>query len=398
MGMETATARLIQDINKNKKTKEIGMSIISRGRKDGTTAHQVILRPLGGKTITKTFDDLDSAKMFEELTEQEMASTQLRRALAFRMTKGFKDFAMTAVIPEGSIDPKLAQSNYDAELLEDTLAAFMKSKDCANKARAGIPSVIKTVGKVRLGELKKRWVRQYIDHLRSVPTQFGEPYAYATIQGYISMINCAVRWRAEEFDLEPVRLPFNKRTMFPRCSTKARTRRLEREEQLALFASLRKIQGSSNRHYRLLTLFALATGARLQEMVLADWSEFDLSIGTWSIPATHEKTGQGRCAPLTPRARRILKVLWSMRDATKPRVFHLLGKPQTVSSVFARVVSKAGLVDFHFHDLRHEAVTRMVLRQSISVEMIMQMVGHASLAMHRRYTNLRPAEMVGMLR
>lgn len=395
MDLETAPARLIQHTNNNK---EKGMSIISRQRKDLTTAHQVILRPLGGRTITKTFDDFESARMFEEMTEQEMATTRLRMALASRMKQGVKDFAMATKIPEGGEDPKMAQANYDNELLSVTMDAYMKSSECATKSCSEMPTILKTVGNVRLGELKKRWVRQYIDHLRSIPTQFGEPYAYSTIQGYISTINCAVRWRAEEYDLNPVPLPFSKRTMFPRGYDNSRTRRLAHEELLALFSSLREVQGNSNRHYRLLTRFALETGARLQEMVLADWSEFDLNRGTWSIPASHVKTGYGRASPLTPRARRVLGVLWAMRDMTSPRVFHLLGKPESVSSVFARVVKRAGLEDFHFHDLRHMAVSQMVLKQTISVERIMQMVGHGSLGMLRRYTNLRPEEIVPMLR
>lgn len=375
------------------------MSIISRQRKDGTTAHQVLLRPRGGRTITKTFDDYQSAKMFEQMTEQELSTTQLRKALAARTKKDAKDVAMTTVIPIGAEDPSRAQSNYDNELLFETLANFKKSSDCKKKSRDAIKTIQDTVGDVKLGNLKKRWVKQYISHLRSIPTQFGEPYAYSTIQGYISVINCAVRWRAEEYDLNPVRIPFSKRNMFPRHYDNARTRTLEHDEQLALFATLRQVQGVSNRHYRLLTRFALETAARLQEMVLANWSEFDLDKGTWSIPAAHVKTGYARFTPLTPRARRILRMLWRMRDATNLRVFHLLGKPQSVSSVFARVVKKAGLVDFRFHDLRHMGVTQLVLKQrDLTVDMIMNMVGHGSLAMLRRYTNLRPEEMVKRLR
>jgi len=374
------------------------MSIISRERKDGTMAHQVILRPLGGRTITKTFDDLESASMFEEMTQKEMATTRLRMALASRARKGVKGFAMSSAIPEGAEDPKMAQANYDNELLRETFKLYLKSSECKAKSRIAIQTIAKAVGDARLGQLKKRWVKQFIDHMRTIPTQFGEPFAYSTIQGYISVINCAVRWRAEEFDLNPVPIPFSKRTMFPRGYDNARARRLSHDEQLALFASLRKVQGVSNRHYRLLTRFALETGARLQEMVLAEWSEFDLGKGAWSIPAKHVKTGYGRTSPLTPRARRVLGMLWAMRDSTSPRVFHLLGKPSSVSTVFARVVKKAGLEDFHFHDLRHMAVTQLVLKQrDLSVNMIMGMVGHGSLQMLRRYTNLRPEELVGRL-
>jgi integrase len=374
------------------------MSTIERPRKDGTSGWQVIIRPPGGKTIVKTFDDKETANLFERMIDHEMKTTRLRKALAARAPKDSKQFAMEQREPAEKGLAVDARELYDAEPLRQTLKLYIGAPECPPKTRAVVPSVLKTAGDVCLGQLKKRWVRQYIEHLRNVPTQLGDPYAYSTIQGYLSVINCATRWRAEELDLEPTRLPFNKRNMFPRDYCNQRSRRLDRDEEVALFATLRDMHGSSNRHYRLLTRLALETGARLQEMVLAEWSEFDLDKAAWSIPAKHVKTGVGRFMPLPRRALKTMRLLERMRDASKPQVFHLLGKPASVSSVFARIVSKANIADFHFHDLRHEAISRLVLKQrGFSVDMVMTMVGHSSLSMLRRYTNLRPEELVARL-
>ncbi len=56
---------------------------------------------------------------------------------------------------------------------------------------------------------------------------------------------------------------------------------------------------------------------------------------------------------------------------------------------------RLGIVGLTFHDTRHEAVSRMVLTQrKLTVFEIMNIVGHSSLKMLKRYTNLRPSELV----
>lgn len=376
-------------------------SIIERPRKDGTIAWQVLVRPSGGRPIIKTFEDREIAELFSKSVEQDLVASKLKMALAARVKpKQPKSFALKIEdADELSLDPADAQRLLDNELLKETLNKYSKCSEVSAKSKAVIPVVMKTVGEVRVGELKKRWVRKYIEHMRTVPSQMGAPYAYSTIQGYLSVINCATRWRAEELDLQHRIIPFQKRTMIPADYSNERTRRLSHQEEIALFQSLRKVQGVSNRHYRLLTRFAIETGARLQEMVLAEWSEFREKPGVWIIPKSHVKTKRGREVPLTKRALRVLRALERMRDRSKNVIFHNLGKPASVSTVFARVVKKAGLIDFHFHDLRHEGISRMVMKQTgMSVFAIMGAVGHSSIAMLRRYANLRGEDLMGFLK
>jgi integrase len=53
-----------------------------------------------------------------------------------------------------------------------------------------------------------------------------------------------------------------------------------------------------------------------------------------------------------------------------------------------------GIKDLRFHDLRHEAISRIVLKQRhLSVFEIMKIVGHSSIEMLNRYANLRGEEL-----
>lgn len=66
-----------------------------------------------------------------------------------------------------------------------------------------------------------------------------------------------------------------------------------------------------------------------------------------------------------------------------------------MSCGFRRYADRAGLVDYRFHDLRHEAISRMVLyKRKLSVFEIMAIVGHSSTKMLMRYANLRGEELV----
>ena len=81
-------------------------------------------------------------------------------------------------------------------------------------------------------------------------------------------------------------------------------------------------------------------------------------------------------------------------SASDKRVFHALGKPGPVSAGFHKFVLDASLKDFRFHDLRHEAISRMVLyKRKLSVFEIMAIVGHSSTEMLVRYANLRGDEL-----
>jgi integrase len=57
-----------------------------------------------------------------------------------------------------------------------------------------------------------------------------------------------------------------------------------------------------------------------------------------------------------------------------------------ISNTFARTVEQAGIEDFHFHDLRHTAGTRMG-EAGADLVTIAAVLGHSDLTMAARYTH-----------
>ena len=59
-------------------------------------------------------------------------------------------------------------------------------------------------------------------------------------------------------------------------------------------------------------------------------------------------------------------------------------------------VTKKKLGDLHFHDLRHEAVSRLV-EAGLSDQEVSAISGHKSMQMLKRYTHLRAEDLVARL-
>lgn len=155
---------------------------------------------------------------------------------------------------------------------------------------------------------------------------------------------------------------------------------------------------------------ALATGMRLSEITLMRWENLDFQQKTLLLPDT--KNGGSRTIPLSTTAVNTLLTLQQTRNiASSERVFDISPHAVTVSfrravrraraahiaEQAARDISDTGLFcNLRFHDLRHEAVTRLFERGLNMIE-VASISGHKSLQMLRRYTHLRASTLAEKL-
>jgi len=68
-----------------------------------------------------------------------------------------------------------------------------------------------------------------------------------------------------------------------------------------------------------------------------------------------------------------------------------------LSREFRLHFEKAEVLDFHFHDLRHEATCRLYERTNLSDVLIAKITGHRDLRMLKRYASLRGSELAARL-
>lgn len=164
---------------------------------------------------------------------------------------------------------------------------------------------------------------------------------------------------------------------------KARDRRLEPGELDTLVTGCRK---SRNKFLLPLIYLAVETGMRRGELLNIRWGNFDPAKHTLHIPLT--KTGIPRTIPLTGRAIEVLKGIEPSEDH---RVFPIAANALRLA--WQRLTKRVRIPDLHFHDLRHEAISRF-FEMGLSIPEVALISGHRDYRMLFRYTHLR-AEDVG---
>ncbi|MHB8369345.1 MAG: site-specific integrase [Leptospirales bacterium] len=150
---------------------------------------------------------------------------------------------------------------------------------------------------------------------------------------------------------------------------------------------LEKILESGSEEMGHVVRFALETAMRRGELAGMTWNMVDLKKRTVTLPET--KNGQKRIVPLSSVAVTILKDRISTRRIDG-EVWDI--ELDAISKDFAKACRKVGISDLHFHDLRHEATSRLFENGFDTME-VATITGHKTLQMLKRYTHLRAEDL-----
>jgi integrase len=136
-----------------------------------------------------------------------------------------------------------------------------------------------------------------------------------------------------------------------------------------------------------IVLFAITTGARRGEILKLEWRHVDLEKGIAFL--TETKNGRPRSVALSDLVIAELRALYEARNPLKALVFAsktAFGRIDIKKS-WMQAVKRAGLTDYHFHDLRHQFATLAAGQGASNVELASAM-GHRTLSQLLRYSNL----------
>jgi integrase len=157
-------------------------------------------------------------------------------------------------------------------------------------------------------------------------------------------------------------------------------RYLSTKEREDLFAACK---ADSNKALYTLVAVACYSGMRRSEVLGLKWDDVDLVEGWATLKDT--KNGEDRMVPVKGPALTALRE-WRNRDRfTTGRVFKCGFPPQA----WYRALERAGVVSFHFHDLRHTAASYLVQSGAELLD-VAKILGHKSLDMVMRYAHLSP--------
>lgn len=277
--------------------------------------------------------------------------------------------------------------------------------------------VVRQVGSDPLRVISADWVDQWISAMKRV-----EHLAPASIRARVGALARCTDWGMRKGYLtmpdHPFRsLPIGYAQYSEGDQAKAgvrrvdeeRDRRLERGEHEAILAAIDAGELERKRKprplpdkgaLRLLYLLALESAMRMREMYTLRVAQVDLPKRTIFLDKT--KNGDKRQVPTTSIARQLLQAhiderglseddllfpWWNGEEKALPAMSDFLSK------IFAELFEQAGCPDLRFHDLRHEATSRLFERTQLSETQIMKITGHKSRRMMMRYANLRGSDL-----
>lgn len=167
-------------------------------------------------------------------------------------------------------------------------------------------------------------------------------------------------------------------------SPPGRNRILNSDERVKLLLAV-KAQGRQSRWLEPVVILALETAMRRGELLALTWRDIDLQQ---QIAQLHtSKNGQPRTVPLSKFA---TSTLSQLPRQISGEVFPITAC--ALAAAFKRAVKRSGLVDLHFHDLRHNAITGIANKLPNLIE-LSAVTGHRSLRMLQRYYHPNPADL-----
>jgi len=211
--------------------------------------------------------------------------------------------------------------------------------------------------------------------------------ASGTIRNSLAALSAVYQCAALDWGYEGLENPVAKIRRPP--PAKSRARRVTQEEINFICAS------TESEFLSVLVQLAVETGMRQSELAGLLWENINLGRRTALLPDT--KNGDTRTVPLSSAAVELL-AQWQKRgnvSAIKGPIFGIT--PHAVAVAFRRAVRRARapgieLTDIRFHDLRHEAVSRLFERGLNAME-VAAISGHRTLQMLARYTHLRAEDL-----
>jgi integrase len=321
-------------------------------RRRGKTYH-VQIRKVGYPPVTKSFSSITVARKWTKATEADM---ERRLSVSVPSTLTVGDLL----------------ERYESEVIP----THKGNRREIYKSR----TLRKNFSKIRLCDLSPSDVRQYRDlRLKTIsPT---------TLKRELAVLSSAINHASKEWGIFVSTNPVTAISV-PRTAN-ARSRRLEADEQNRLLSA-------SNGELRRIIIIALETGMRRGEILQIRRSHIDFTLQTLLIPLT--KTDTPRTIPLSSRAvvslREQISISGNIAPIRETPLFSLL--PDSLSQAFRRLCRRLEIQNLHFHDLRHEATSRLFEKGLNPVE-VATITGHKDTKMLMRYTHLRAEDLVWRL-
>lgn len=306
------------------------------------------------------------------------------------------------------------------------ISLYLRETNVKAKDRGVLDTVINMVGTARLDAIDANWVDKWITDMKRV-----HKLAPATIRSKVGALARCTDWGMRKKLLlmpdHPLRTLPDGYAQYTKTDTALsgvtrvdveRDRRLEPGEHEKILAVVAHgILARKQRPYHIefkaavgcMYSLAIESAMRMREMYTLTIDQVDLPRRTIFLDKT--KNGDKRQVPLSSVALETIKAYLPVRaippghpeDALFPwwdgtsSEHRLIDTSNFLSKLYIGIFKEAGCDGLKFHDLRHEATSRLFERTPLSDTEIMKITGHKTHRMVMRYANLRASDLASKL-
>tara|TARA_R110002111_G_scaffold4614_2_gene25274 strand:- start:240 stop:1349 length:1110 start_codon:yes stop_codon:yes gene_type:complete len=304
--------------------------------------------------------------------------------------------------------------------LHTLIRDYIKSVQITDDDRRILESHKKRIANIDVAKITYKWTETWVRDLKQT-----RKLAPGTITKHVGTLARCLDWgvRSDYLPTNPLRmLPKGYATYNDADVRQAgvkrvdieRDRRLEAGEEARILKVIRGDYEPGNKQrklvldnltaYKMLFLLSLETAMRMRELYTLSTTQVDLENRTIFLDKI--KNGDKRQVPLSGPAISILKNAASMKNKEAFLFPWFNGKHNRealnkttilLSRQWKRIFEHAECVGLNFHDLRHEATSRIYERTSLSDLEIAKITGHKNLKMLQRYANLRGSDLADKL-
>ncbi len=334
-------------------------TIVQRKRGDGTVGYMAQVRvKQQGKVVhaeTKTFDRKQAASAW--LARRE---TELREPGALERIKAV-DPSLAAVI-----DRYIAESKRDIGRTKTQVLRTIKTFDIAEMKCSEITSA-DIVSFAQSLKVAPQTVSNYLSHLAAI----------------FAMARPAWGYPLEQQVIKDAFVVAKKLGITAKGRQRERRPTLAELDRILEHFGLVKARRSDAIPMQRIIPFAIFSTRRQEEIVRIRWQDFDGSrVMVRDMKHPGDKLGNDVWCDLPPEAYAIVESMPKQDD----RIFPY--STDAISAAFTRACKVLAIEDLHFHDLRHEGVSRL-FEMGRTIPQVASVSGHRSWQSLQRYTHLR---------
>lgn len=334
-------------------------TIVSRKRKDGTVGHtaQIRLKKDGKLTHTEsqTFDRKPAAQAWLKKRETELAQ------------------------------PGALNKTTDP-LLKDVIDQYNKDNQRPHgKTKDQVLRTIKNaeLGNLHCSEITSQALVRFAESIDAQPSTRGNYMSH--LASVFSVAKPAWGYPLEKQAMDDARVVLDKLGLIGRSRQRTRRPTLDELDKLMKHYTLAELKRKNSIPMTRLIPFAIFSTRRQEEicrLTRKDLDKVNLEIIVRDMKNPGEKIGNDVTTSLTTEALQLIELQSESNDIIWPY------NAESVSASFTRACVILGINDLHFHDLRHEGISRL-FELGLNIPRVASVSGHRSWTSLKRYTHLR---------